>query len=334
MTPDALLYAERINAINGESGSGKSWLAYWCAAELLLVGEYVVLVDLEDHPTSVVARFRALGVPDGIIEQQLIYIRPDRPASIEAVELVDHYIDEHMAALVIIDSIGELMALQGVKPNDDDAVAAFYRALPRRWARRGPCVLLIDHVPKDNERSPLYGIGSQRKRAAIDGASYMVEVVKPFAVGTDGLLRLVTAKDRNGNFPTGSVAAEAGIKSAEGGGVAIDIRAPQGRDESGRVVRPTVVMEKISRYLEGKPATDEIPAATSWQYELERAGLTKSKGTIPMALRCLVDEGHATSATVIRKGRESINYTLTKPFRSDTSPTSPGPPQDLPNGEV
>lgn len=334
MNPDALLYAERINAINGESGSGKSWLAYWCAAELMLCGEYVILVDLEDHPTSVVARFRALGVPDGIIDAHLIYIRPDRPASHKAADLIDRYIDEHMVALVVIDSIGELMALQGVKPNDDDAVAAFYRALPRRWARRGPCVLLIDHVPKDNERSPLYGIGSQRKRAAIDGASYMVEVVKPFAVGTDGLLRLVTAKDRNGNFPTGSVAAEAGIKSVNGGGVAIDVRAPQGRDESGKVVRPTTVMERISRYLEAKVATDECPAATSWTYELERAGLTKSKGVIPMALRCLLEEGHMTSATVIRKGRESVNYTLVRPFRADTSPTSPEPPHDLPTREV
>ena len=236
------------------------------------------------------------------------------------------------ADLVVIDSIGELMSLQGVKPNDDDAVAGFYRAIPRRWARLGACVLLIDHVPKSNDRSPLYGIGSQRKRAAIDGAAYMVEQTTPFASGTDGRMRLVTAKDRSGWYPTGSTAAVVDVSTK--GGVRLVIRAPEGRDDSGKVVRPTVVMERISRYLEAKTISDECPAATSWTYELERAGLTKSKGTIPMALRCLMDEGYMTSATVIRKGRESINYTLIRPFRADTSPTSPTPPHDLPNGEV
>lgn len=330
--PDALLYAGRINALNGESGSGKSWVAMQCAAEVMSDGGHVIYVDLEDHAGSVVARFRDLGLPDEVIVRHLHYINPSQPLRDESAEYVDRLISEHAVELVVIDSIGELMSLQGVKPNDDDAVAGFYRAIPRRWARLGACVLLIDHVPKSNDRSPLYGIGSQRKRAAIDGAAYMVEQTTPFASGTDGRMRLVTAKDRSGWYPTGSTAAVVDVSTK--GGVRLVIRAPEGRDSSGKVTRPTVVMERISRYLEAKAISDECPAATSWTYELERAELTKSKGTIPMALRCLMDEGHMTSTTVIRKGRESMNYTLIRPFRADTSPTSPTPPHDLPIGEV
>lgn len=247
---EALIYEERINALNGESGSGKSWVALHTAAEVLKQGGHAIYVDLEDHSTSIVARLKALGCDRPQIVEQLTYIRPDRPMSPEAMAYVEGVIAARQTVLVVIDSVGELMALQGCKPNDDDAVANLYRAIPRRLADLGPAVLLVDHVPKSTERAPLYGIGSQRKRAAIDGASYMVEPVGGgFAAGKPGKVKLVTAKDRNGWYPTGSTAAIVHIDSSPGGdSVTIAVKAPEVSAATGQT-RPTGLMRKLSDYL-------------------------------------------------------------------------------------
>ena len=248
--PEALIYPGKINALNGESGSGKTWVALQAVAELITNGEYVVWVDLEDGPNTIIARLRALGLPDQTITRHLIYLRPDRKANVEALELVDGYIVAYQAALVVIDSIGELIALHGCKPNDDDDVARLYRAIPRRWANLGPAVLLIDHVPKNSEGT-LYGIGSQRKRAAIDGASYMVETIRGFSATEPGRLKLVVAKDRHGTYTTGSVAAEVDI-TPTAGALTIDVRAPE-MTTDGTKQRPTQNMEKVAAWLHTQP---------------------------------------------------------------------------------
>lgn len=248
----ALIYEERINALNGESGSGKSWVALHTAAEVLKDGGHVIYIDLEDHATSIVARLKALGCDRTQIVDQLVYIRPDQPMSPEAMDYLEEQIAARQVVLVVIDSIGELIALQGCKP-DDDAIASLYRAIPRRLANLGPAVLLLDHVPKSNEHAPLYGVGSHRKRAAIDGASYMVEQIKPFAAGVDGKLKLVTAKDRNGWYPLGTTAAEVDIKSPSAGDrVDIEVRAPEVSEATGES-RPTYLMGRASEFLSTQP---------------------------------------------------------------------------------
>lgn len=225
---EALIYAERINALNGESGSGKSWVALHTCAETIQQDGHVLYIDLEDHPASICARLAALGCTPNQIDQQFHYIRPDRPMSAQAIERIEQQIIDLGIVLIVIDSLGELLALQGCKPNDDDAVAKLFRAIPRRLANAGPAIILIDHVPKNNENAPLFAIGSQRKKAAIDGAAYMVETVKAFAAGTPGIMKLVTAKDRNGNFPTGSIAAQINVVS-EGNGdrMVLEVKAPE-----------------------------------------------------------------------------------------------------------
>ena len=90
--PDALLYAGRINALNGESGSGKSWVALHAAAECIADGGHVLYVDLEDHATSIVARLQDLGIPNELIVGGLHYISPSQPLREESAEYVDRLI--------------------------------------------------------------------------------------------------------------------------------------------------------------------------------------------------------------------------------------------------
>lgn len=248
---DALVYPARINGLAGEPGGGKTWVALHTCAEAIKDGHHVLFIDLEDHAGSTVARLKALGCSDDEILERFHYSRPQGAMTDIAMGYLERKIAQLNIALIVIDSIGELLAMQGVKPNDDDAVARLYRAIPRHLADLGPAVLLLDHVPKNNETSPLFPIGSQRKKAAIDGAMYMVETVKAFSADTPGKIVLRTAKDRNGNFTPGSVAAEIDVTpGANGGRLVLDVRAPD-LAADGTGVRQTVNMGKVSRYLEG-----------------------------------------------------------------------------------
>lgn len=301
----ALIYPAAVNALNGESGGGKSWIALAAAAQTIATGGTVVFIDLEDTAASIVHRLRALGVPDDHIRERFVYIRPDQPLGPEAA--LD--LDQHAARadLIIIDSIGELMALQGVKPNDDDAVARFYRAIPRALCRNGAAVLLIDHVPKNNENSPLYGIGSQRKRAAIDGASYMVQTVRAFAKGRPGTVKLVVAKDRHGTRATGTIAAVADI-AGDDQAVTIDLHEPERLDD-GRT-RPTHNMTRIADALRA--------AGTASITELRGAGVRGAD--IPGALDALIAEGYVAR---IETAGKPLRYRLNRPFGIDLETRAP-----------
>jgi AAA domain len=252
MTPKALIYPGRAHFLAGESGGGKTWVALHTCAETVRDGLHVIYIDLEDHPDSIVGRLKALGVDGPDILERFHYIQPQQPFTPETGDHLDQLIQRDSIAIVVIDSIGELLSLQGCKPNDDDDVARVYRQIVRRIAAQGPAVILIDHVPKSSDRNPLYGIGSQRKRAAIDGSAYMVETVTPFAAGKDGRLKLVTAKDRAGNFHIGETAAHVEIGSQpDGQHLDITVTAPPKTGAGGQ--RQTVNMARISDYLMTQP---------------------------------------------------------------------------------
>ncbi len=82
------------------------------------------------------------------------------------------------------------------------------RRVPRRLADAGPCVLLLDHSTKAMD-NPLHPSGSKRKRAAINGASYLVTAKPALSREAGGKLHLTCAKDRHGHAARrNSVAAE------------------------------------------------------------------------------------------------------------------------------
>lgn len=249
-----LLYAGRINGFFGESGSGKSWMAMHAAAHEMNEGRPVLYVDLEDHCESVTARLVALGVDTTVIGDLFHYVAPEAPYSLAARAFIEADVTANRYPLVVIDSTGEAMALDGAKQNDDDEVAQWHRKLPRAIAHLGPCVVLIDHVPKASDAPANYSIGSQRKRAAIDGALYRVDPIRHPAKGHRGEIKLTCAKDRNGTYTVGQPVAHVVVDAnLEGSTVDIRVQVPTTVD------RPTELMERVSRYLETHPgATQRI----------------------------------------------------------------------------
>lgn len=307
---DALIYPSRLNALNGEPGGGKTWVALHTCAEALKAGCHALYIDLEDHPGSIVGRLKALGCAGGEILERFHYIQPGKAMSIKAMAYVEHQIRTLDVALVVIDSIGELASLQGTKDNDEE-MARLYRLIPRRLAKLGPAVVLLDHVPKNKDTAaPLFGIGSQRKKAAIDGAAYMVETVKPFAADTPGKIVLRTAKDRNGNFVVGHIAAEIDLTPSAGGDrLVLDVHAPQLTTTG--TVRQTTNMGKASRYLEA------IPGRSANRTQIKDGAKIRAEN-MSAVLEQMVDEGWLTVA----KGGigKPDTYTLVRPFDELSTP--------------
>ena len=302
-----LIYAGRVHSIAGEPGGGKTWIALVLAAEVMRSGERVLFIDYEDTPSGCVARLRALGVTDADITERFDYVQPQRPLvangklNVAALERLAAY----DVALAIIDSVGESIASEGLRPNDDDDVVRWMQVLPRRLAHRnGAAVVALDHVAKQREGRGLWAIGSQRKLAAIDGAAYVLEVTVAPTRTVEGHMKLICAKDRHGTHQRGHQVALIDVVP-DGPTTRITGNAPPSADEP---FRPTVLMERVSRYLEQH--------GTSSRREVTSNVPGKDK-VIGQAIDVLVVEDYVEQAP--RKGRGGgWELSILRPFRDDS----------------
>jgi len=259
-----------------------------------------MLIDYEDTPASAVSRLRTLGVDDQAMRDRFAYVRPDGPLIDRQGRVAGHTMArlEALAAdVVVIDSIGESLAAEGFKPNDDDQVTRWFRLLPRRLARNGSAVLGLDHRAKNKDDRGLWAIGSQRKLAAIDGAAYVADVKVAPTKTADGHVRLICAKDRHGTHQRDHMVADVHIRNLDGG-VRLHLAAPA------TTFRPTVLMERVSRFLEETP--------TSSLRGVHR-GVTGKNETLTLALNSLLAEGYVRCDTGGRGGQQ---WSSVEPFRA------------------
>jgi hypothetical protein len=198
-----LLYAGTINGIHSDSGTGKGWVALAAGVERLDAGGHLWWFDFEDPAEHLlIERLRTLGVSDDVIAGQVHYVKPDEPATLLVVSRVVAHASEFGPSLVVIDSVGEALGLQGLDENKDLDVDLWKRLLPHELERAGHTLLNIDHGTKAGD-NPLYPSGSKRKRALISGAAWHLELVTPFDREHPGKLKAVCAKDRHGNYRRG-----------------------------------------------------------------------------------------------------------------------------------
>jgi len=203
----SLFYPGKINGVHGESGLGKGWVVLTAAVEQIKAGHKVIYLDLEDTLASISSRLQVLGLTRQQVVDGLTYLRPDDPTDPAEIARLLRLVSELQPSLVILDSLGEAFGLDSIDENSDAEVAPWLRRVPRAIADLGPCVVIVDHVTKSLD-NPLYQKGSGRKRGAVGGAQYLVEVVHPLSKGRGGRLRLTCAKDRNGTHVRGGVSAE------------------------------------------------------------------------------------------------------------------------------
>ncbi len=223
--------------------------------------------------------------------------------------------------LVVLDGVTEALAVFGAASKDNDEVTAWIRRVPRTLAQRtGAAVVLVDDVTKDADTRGRYAIGGQAKLAALDGAAYVVEVLEPLGVGMVGRLALRVAKDRPGQVRPRSGSWRKSDRTQEAAVVVVDSRQSDrtlvtvepwrsdqhggGADTTG-AFRPTALMERVSRHLEGssQPLT---------RTRLAEA-VTGRKKYVAEAIQVLLTEGHVTADGVKISGQPTLR--VVRPFR-------------------
>lgn len=247
----ALLYPGRVNVIFGDSSSGKTWTGLVIAREAMHQGP-IVWLDYEDNAVGTVGRLLAMGVDADIIATRFVYIHPSEKLTPYLQQQLLDLVAELKPALVVVDSEGESLSMQGCEQNKDEDIARWSRLIPRPIAELGPAVLLIDHQPKRTDGIELYAIGSQRKRAIVTGAQYLQKVIKPFSREKSGYSILTVAKDREGAQTQGTKVARLAMSPTLAGVSAVLEPVEDDQEQTGPF-RPTHLMEKVSRLLEGRP---------------------------------------------------------------------------------
>jgi hypothetical protein len=292
-----LFYAGKVNALIGESESGKTWVGLLTALQALQEGQRVLYLDFEDTAPGIVARLRLLGATDAHLSR-LAYIGPDE--SLDAVhskrDLRDH-LAEHPPALIIFDGVNAAMTLLGLDLEKNKDATQFSLQLLRPLKRTGAAVVTIDHVTKSKDNRGSYAIGAQAKRADIDGCALLVEVVQPFGRGMRGKLKLTVSKDRPGQVRAISGGAKAAglayIDSTAGDSTNCWVEAPDLRPEGERPAwRPTVLMERISAFLQ---TLSEGSEGVSGRAIVD--GVTGNAKHLRAGLQMLVDDRYVERTT-------------------------------------
>lgn len=302
----ALFYRGKVNGIAGEPVAGKTWTVLHSAAIHLAQGDAVVYIDHEDDQIGIVDRLLGLRVnPDALLTRFAYFNPTAKPTPADLQQLVE-LITDLRPVLVVVDSTGEALALDGANPNADEEVAAWFLRVPRRLANitydnePGPAVVVLDHVVKNQDESGLWPIGSQRKRAAISGVQYMQHLVKPFDRKTTGHAVLRCTKDRLGNYSTKQRVAELHVSP----GTNMRLEAVEHATSETQPFRPTGFMQKTSQALE--------QCREPLSFNGICTAVTGKREHLRLAVDALIAEGYIRAEP---GPRGSTLHTSIKPFR-------------------
>ena len=225
---NCLLYAGKINAIFGESESGKTWLALEAIRQELEKNNIVFYLDFEDSARGILNRLKTMRVPTDKFKF-FRYANPDHKLMPESGigEVMRTEIMAYLPTLIVVDGVNAAMNLQGWDLEKNKDATEFSQKILKPLRVGGAGILTIDHVTKSKDNRGNYAIGAQAKRADIDGAAFAVSVAMPFGRGLDGALDITCTKDRPGFVraicPDAKTVGVANLRSLPDGGITVSI---------------------------------------------------------------------------------------------------------------
>ena len=254
----ALFYPGKINGFLGESEAGKSWLALLAVAQEIHAGRTVVYVDFEDTDVTLARRLLMLGVDENTLVDRVAYIGPEESLTAAAADILDAEVATSNPSLVVLDGVNAAMTRLGLDSNSTTDATRFAQTLLARLVVGGAGVVTLDHVGKNKETRGKGGIGSQAKRAMVDGALVACEIVTPLGRGKSGRIRLVVDKDRHGGIEYVGAGRYIGsakmVSTTDPDRVRIGVELPDDRPYEERIAEPNIgLMRKISAHLASSP---------------------------------------------------------------------------------
>lgn len=191
-----LVYDNGVHWFQGESESGKTWVALAVAVEILKAGIPVIVVDYEDHESSILDRMDALGATDDDYER-LVYVPG---LDVEFVDIVAHLREARddparQYGCLVVDGVTAALNAAGVQSmNNNQEVTAWSDKLLRS-TRMSIC---IDHVVKAVDDRNGMAIGAQAKKSVVTATSIEVVCKEKFGRGINGVIELRIQKDKRG----------------------------------------------------------------------------------------------------------------------------------------
>lgn len=238
-----ILYPGKRHVFSGPQESAKTLAAYVCGLHVIRAGDSVVLVDFEMGEYDAKRRFRELGATDEELEQ-IAYVEPQSPATPIAIERLI----QGAPGLVIIDAAAGAFQVDGLDDNSRRDVEVWAQSWVNPFWRAQIATLVLDHVTKNAETRGNYAIGSERKVGGVD-VHIGFSVIEPIKRGGHGRYKVVTHKDRGGFLKRGKLA-EFALRSDPETHALQAVFEPFTETDEEHPWRPTVYMERVSRYLE------------------------------------------------------------------------------------
>jgi len=312
---NCLLYAGKINAIFGESESGKTWIALEAIRQELEKNNIVFYLDFEDSARSILNRLKTLRVPTDKFKL-FRYANPDEPLGEGIGEIMRTEIMAYLPTLIVVDGVNAAMNLLGLDLEKNKDATHFSQKVLKPLRIGGAGILTIDHVTKSKDNRGNYAIGAQAKRADIDGAAFAVSVAMPFGRGIDGALDITCTKDRPGFVraicPDAKTVGVANLKSSPEGFISVSI--------SGGTV-------KISTREQKMEAVSGLLARVGYELgrneiaeHLRKEGIPISNDELKFVIEGLVANGFVTYR---KDGQKYLFGHQEQFFANDVKPWSP-----------
>jgi hypothetical protein len=193
-----LFYQGELNYLYGDPEDGKTWVALAAGAQVLAGGGKVLFVDLDHNGiASIVNRLMLLGAPRKALADpnKFRYCEPEDSEHLARIVLD---CKPWRPDVVVVDCVGELMALRGANSDNADDYTATINDTVLPLVRAGAAAILIDHLAKSKD-SRAYGAGgTMAKRRKLGGTSIRVNPVRKLVPGKGGAIALIVVKDRHG----------------------------------------------------------------------------------------------------------------------------------------
>lgn len=305
----ALFYAGKVNGIFGDPEAAKTWLAQTAIVEALNAGLTAAMIDVDHNgPNHTAARLLLLGARlEHIADpERFRYYEPEDADQLRAA-VTD--ITARRPAVVLIDSLGEVLPMLGVKSTDNDEITSALRLVCQPPANAGSCVITIDHLPKSTEaRVTGYAIGGTAKKRVMRGSYIRAEARTQPAPGQIGRITLRIEKDTVGELRKVTPGGYAGTFVLDSTKDKITTWTIS-RDDSpitddGRF-RPTHLMDAVSRYVE---QNDQC------SFRDIKDSVRGTDKHLRAAIQCLVAEGFLTT---VAGPRNSHLHHATAMYRED-----------------
>lgn len=277
---EALFYAGQVNFIFGDPESGKTMLADACAAEALQGGRKVAIIDMDHNGIgSTASRLLMLGADTEAITSmgRFRYCEPeDQQHLVDVIRTLVAW----QAAVVVVDSIGELLPMLGLSSNQPDDFTVALTKVLKPLAMAGASVLALDHLAKNTESRASGPTGTGAKRRAVGGVSLRVVAAEAFTPGQGGRAVLSINKDRHGGLRAvspkpdkGEVYAGTFILDEAGTDTNWSIAAPNAG--SGTEDQPDIDVEILGKLVPPPSSVRDVRARMHWGSKRAATALTE-----------------------------------------------------------